>query len=540
MPMGVTEQELIEILPQVKEYSWIFYTEPDNFQDMLENYATSQLWRLNNLYTIVDKQGRLIPFVMNRAQLLTYAKILQHGRVIILKSRQQGLSTFYLIFYFDNAMHIPHRTVGMQAQGREESKTLLERVIRLWTHLDPNYKMHALGNIERTKNSSFEQGFSNDSTIYIRTSFRSATLHDLHVSEFGKTAHKYPDKANEIISGSMEACAPIPGNHIGIESTAEGEDKFKDMWDEAYDIPDEERSPEDFLPHFLPWQNDPDCVNDTYQPVSETMEKYFARIGVTDQRRKNFYIAKQRRLKSRITKEYPSTPEEAFQAALELSYYGALYQDLIEDGRLIDGVYEPSLPVYAATDLGMNDLFTIIYFQELDGADDFRIIGEDYASDEAIPYYADLMRQREWEVDLLYLPHDANVRSLNDKKTRATAFKEQGFRVRVVKRSGLIDGIDRVRQYIPKMLIDTSCKMVQKTMVNYVKEFDEKTQLTKPTPAHNFWSHMADAIRVGIMGSKGVKKKKVVHTSEKSNKAFQARRLDSLKRRRRFRRVGGI
>jgi len=534
--MQVTEEELIKILPQVKEYSWIFYTEPDNLQDMLQNYASSQLWRLNNLYTIVDKNGNLVPFIMNRSQLLVYAQILKHGRVIILKSRQQGISTFYLVFYFDNAMHVPHRTVGMQAQGREESKTLLERVVRLWDHLDVNYKLHALGNIQRTKNSSFEQGFSNDSTIYIRTSFRSATLHDLHVSEFGKTAHKYPDKAEEIISGSMEACAPRRGNNIAIESTAEGEDKFKSMWDEAERLDDIQRSPEDFLGIFLPWQHDPDCVNDTYQPATPDQLKYFTRHGITDVRRHNFYIAKQRRLKSRITKEYPTTADEAFQAALELSYYGGLYQDLLENGRLRSDIYEPSLPVYAATDLGMNDLFTIIYFQELESEDDFRIIGEDFGRDEAIPYYASLMRQRDWEVDLLYLPHDANVRSLNDKKTRATAFKEEGFRVKVVKRSGLIDGIDRVRSYIPKMLIDTKCEMVQKTMLNYVKEFDEKTQLTKATPVHNFWSHMADAIRVGIMGSKGVLKKKVVNTSDKSNKGFQRRRAVQKK----FRRVGGI
>jgi hypothetical protein len=539
MAMSVTEQELIEIIPEVAEYSWIFYTTPDNFQDMLENYATSQLWRLNNLYTIVDKNGNLVPFVMNRAQLLVYAKIINHGRVIILKSRQQGISTFYLIYYFDNAMHIPHRTVGMQAQGREESKTLLERVIRLWTHLDVNYKLHALGNITRVKNSSFEQAFSNDSTIYIRTSFRSATLHDLHVSEFGKIAHKYPDKAEEIISGSMEACAPRPGNNIAIESTAEGEDKFKHMWDEAWDLDPSLRSAEDFSPIFLPWHEDPDCINLTYQEPTPTLEKYFDRHKITDIKKRNFYVAKQRRLKSRMTKEYPTTPEEAFQAALELSYYGALYQDLVEEGRLRSGVYEPSLPVYAATDLGINDLFTIIYFQELESDDDFRIIGEDYGRDEAIPYYADMMRRHDWEIDLLYLPHDATVRSLNDKKTRATAFKEEGFRVKVVKRSSVIDGIDRVRSYIPKMLIDTSCTMVQKTMVNYVKEFDEKTQLTKATPVHNFWSHMADAIRVGIMGSKGIHKRKVINTSDKSNKAYQRRRA-TRSRRKKYKRVGGI
>jgi len=60
--MSVSEKELIELIPEVKPYSWIFYTKPDNFQDMLNNYATSQLWRLNNLYTIVDKNKYISRF----------------------------------------------------------------------------------------------------------------------------------------------------------------------------------------------------------------------------------------------------------------------------------------------------------------------------------------------------------------------------------------------------------------------------------------------------------------------------------------------
>jgi hypothetical protein len=540
MAMSVSKKRLIEILPEVEDYVWVFYTEPDDFGDMLQNYAVSKLWRLNNLYTVVNKEGHLVPFIMNEAQLIVYAKRYRHGRQLILKSRQRGISTYYLVDYFDDAVHIPHFTVGMQAQGREESATLLERVKRLWEHLDPNYKMHALGGLERIADSTTKQAFSNDSTIYIRTSFRSATLHDLHVSEFGKTAHKYPEKAAEIISGSLEACAPRKGNNICIESTAEGEDQFKVMWDEACSIPDEQRSPEDFVPIFLSWTDDPDCTNDVYQPATEAEEKYFQMHGITDQRKKNFYIAKKRRLGPRITKEYPTTAEEAFQAALELAFYANYYYHIVERGGIVEGLYEPSLPVYAAVDLGISqtDLFTVIYLQEL--GDDLRIIGEDYGSDEAIPYYCDLMRRREWEVDTVYLPHDANVRSLNDKKTRKTAFIEEGFRVSVVKRSGLMDGIDRVRQYLPVTQIDKSCTMVQKMMLNYVKEWDEKLQLAKTTPKHNFWSHMADALRTGVMGLKHTKKRKVVNTSEKSNYTIKQRKAVEKRRRARLRRAGGI
>jgi len=540
MAMSVSQDRLVELVPQVKDYLWVFYTEPDNFDDMLKNYAPSKLWRLNNLYKVVNKEGQLVPFIMNEAQLEVYSKRQTHGRQLILKSRQRGISTYYLVDYFDDAIHIPHFTVGMQAQGREESATLLERVKRLWENLDDNYKMYALGGLERVADSTTKQAFSNDSNIYIRTSFRSATLHDLHVSEFGKTASKYPDKAHEIISGSLEACAPRRGNNICIESTAEGEDKFKAMWDEATSIPDEQRSPEDFLPIFLSWVDDPDCVNDVYQPCTKEEELYFIRHGITDQRKKNFYIAKKRRLGPRITKEYPTTADEAFQAALELSFYAKYLHFIEQRGGIVKGLYEPALPVYAAVDLGISetDLFCVVYLQEV--GDDLRIIGEDYASDEAIPYYCDLMRRREWEIEKVYLPHDAMVRSLNDKKTRKQAFIEEGFRVEVVKRSGLMDGIDRVRQYLPVTQIDESCTMVRKMLINYVKEWDEKLQLAKTTPKHNFWSHMADALRTGVMGLKHTKKRKVIDTSEKSNASIKQRRKTIEARRRRLKRAGGI
>ena len=57
---------------------------------------------------------------------------------------------------------------------------------------------------------------------------RSGTIHRLHISEFGKICAKYPDKAKEVITGSIPA-VPKSGILI-IESTAEGRDG------EFYDI----------------------------------------------------------------------------------------------------------------------------------------------------------------------------------------------------------------------------------------------------------------------------------------------------------------
>ena len=165
MAMRIPRHELLELFPEVADYIYIFYTEPDDNTDLIENYATSKLWRLNNLYTIIDKEGHKVPFQMNLGQLLVYRKILDHGRQIILKSRQWGISTFYLVNYFDNALHLPYRSVGMQAQGREEAKTLLQRVKILWDSMDPVYLSVVLDDISKIKDSDSVQSFSIGSII---------------------------------------------------------------------------------------------------------------------------------------------------------------------------------------------------------------------------------------------------------------------------------------------------------------------------------------------------------------------------------------
>ena len=534
--MRIPREDLVKLFPEIESYAYIFYTEPDDNTDLIENYANSKLWRLNNLYTIIDKEGRKIPFKMNLGQLKVYRKILDHGRQIILKSRQWGISTFYLVNYFDNALHLPYRAVGMQAQGREESKTLLQRVKVLWDSMDPSYIALALDNIHKIKDSDTEQSFSNGSIIYIRSSFRSATLHDLHVSEFGKTASKFPEKANEIISGSLEACAPRRTNNVAIESTAEGEDKFKDMWDSAVETTDETRTPEDFIPVFLSWVHDPDCTSNVEQEITPDLKEYFHLHNITDKHKQWFYVTKKRRLKSRMMQEYPTSPDEAFSTSSELAFYASLYTDLVHEGRVVKNLYDNRLPVYCAVDLGISDTMSLTYFQYFE--DKFRIIGEFSNSNEDIPYYVREMFSRPYFIDRVYLPHDAEVRNLNDKKTRTRAFKELGVRVSVLKRSRVMDGIDRVKKYLPTMTIDTSCELTKKMFRNYRKEWDDKLQMPKPQPRHDFWSHIADSVRIMVMAKGSAAKFKPTSVAEilVSQKRAQIKQRQKRKKKR----AGGI
>ena len=79
-----------------------FSRTPLNDKDYVDTFLASKLWRLNNLYTFIDKDGERGIFKMNLAQHRVYAKSLVHPRLIILKSRQQGISTFWLISFLED------------------------------------------------------------------------------------------------------------------------------------------------------------------------------------------------------------------------------------------------------------------------------------------------------------------------------------------------------------------------------------------------------------------------------------------------------
>src|SRR5690606_21526983 len=93
--ISISEEEFKEIYPEhLHDLYYLLVTRPETEEEFLEFYLPSKLWRLNNLYTIVNKHGESVPFVMNKSQHKVYAASLIHSRIIILKSRQQGISTF--------------------------------------------------------------------------------------------------------------------------------------------------------------------------------------------------------------------------------------------------------------------------------------------------------------------------------------------------------------------------------------------------------------------------------------------------------------
>lgn len=106
--------------------------------------------------------------------------------------------------------------------------------------------------------SANELAFSHGSIIRVGTSLRSSTLQHLHISEFGKTCAKSPERAREIVTGSLNTVHK--GQNIYVESTAEGkEGAFHDMWSKSIAHKNSKLpyGPLDFKPFFFPWWMEP-------------------------------------------------------------------------------------------------------------------------------------------------------------------------------------------------------------------------------------------------------------------------------------------
>jgi hypothetical protein len=124
---------------------------------------------------------------------------------LILKARQLGISTFVSLLFLDRCLFNSNQHTGIIAHTREDAEMLFRRVKFAYDSLPVEIKALRMANTDNAR----ELQLSNGSTLRVGTSMRSSTLQYLHISEFGKICAKYPDKAREIVTGALNAIAPV-------------------------------------------------------------------------------------------------------------------------------------------------------------------------------------------------------------------------------------------------------------------------------------------------------------------------------------------
>ncbi len=439
-------------------------------QALVENLKNPK-WRVSSgaLYKVKDKQKRIVPFIPNEAQ----AKLLEgmHWRNVIPKARQRGFSTVIQILGLDTALFQPGSDVGVIAQDLETAQDIFQSKIKLAYDNLPEIVKQMVGVTSSTTTSIT---FSNGSKVRVGTSMRGGTPNFVHVSEFGKICAKYPDKAREVLTGTLPA-VPIDGL-VFIESTAEGrEGAFYELATEAKSAHDKgaKLSPLQFKMHFASWWDadeyelDPEDVAITPKD-REYFEQVEAKIGRTISLRKRAWYVTIRQQnfagdQQMMYQEYPSTFEEAFSVSLEGTYYATQIAAARKNGQFKTRIpVLPGVPCFTFWDIGNSDGTAVWVFQRI--GMEWRAIRFKEGWGEPYSTFSTWLQGLGLTWDTMYLPHDAD--HVRQGETTNKSPKEMletlmpGVRFEVVPRIEDINwGIQQTRDIFPMLWFDeTECQ----------------------------------------------------------------------------------
>lgn len=463
-----------------------------------------------HLYKIMSKsadggEGTIIPFVPNAAQ-RNFMGRLWH-RSLILKARQLGFTTLVAILWLDHALFNDDQRCGIIAQDREAAEAIFRDKVKLaYNHLPGAIKAAR----PLIRDSATELLFSNNSSIRVATSMRSGTIHRLHVSEFGKICAKFPDKAAEVITGSLPA-VPLDGIAI-IESTAEGQEgEFFKMTTRAQANAEARKdlTPRDWRFHFFPWWQDPGYKLESDSTIiTDADREYFDVVEATmgaelTLAQRTWYVATRDADFSgepeKMWQEYPSTPKEAFQVSTEGTYYAIQLTAARKDARIGRVPFVDGVPVNTFWDIGASD-GTAIWLHQRVGLENrfFKFIegwGEGYS------HYIAQLQKLDCVWGTHYLPHDAGHKRQQGQRTAAPIDELEEFRLggmwEIVPRVDDINhGIQKTRAAFSTSYFDEEgCKAGLAHLGSYRKEWNARLGCWSMNPRHDEHSEAADAYR---------------------------------------------
>lgn len=183
-------------------------------------------------------------------------------------------------------------------------------------------------------------------------------------------------------------------------------------------------------------------------------------------------------------------------AALEGAIYGEQLKTAKDKGRITDIPIESSVAVNTFWDLGRNDT-TAIWFHQRVGLEN-RFIDYYESRLVGLDHYAKILKDKGYLYGEHYLPHDVQVSELSTNTTRMETLENLGVKpIQVVPRiKALNEGIEQTRQAFSSCWFDKArCAEGIKSLKNYQYQYDEKYQVFRQTPLHNWASNGADAFR---------------------------------------------
>jgi hypothetical protein len=465
---------------------------------------SDKLWRLNNLYTITDKGGKVVRFKLNHVQQAIFNS--SHPYKVILKSRQHGVSTYAAIDCLDTALIQSNVTAAIIAQTEKIAQGIFRKIKFAYERL-PQWLKDQKPIVNETLS---DLRLGNGSHIYVSITPRGGTNQWLHISEYGYISAHTPDRAREIKSGALNTVHM--GHKIMIESTAEGTGgEFHEVCNTAMRLKEYGASLTGLDPEFFffPWYVDEKNVLEPIGELEESPElkDYLDNLpcpgGLTPSQR--FWYAKKLATQGEsMYSEFPSTPQEAFASSASGAYYREQFKYLRANDRLTTVPWDPQYPVYTAWDLGGTDYTSIWYFQDKPKGLCFIRYYENFNAGWDV--YVKEITRHPYTYAKHLLPHDGDQKRPveNGIVTAKIIIERLGlqnvFVVRVAK-SRSWEIINKCQPALLTAYFDQeNCALGIERLESYRRKWDTRISNWSDEHLHNESSHAADAFRTAVIG----------------------------------------
>ena len=412
------------------------------------------------------------------------------------------MSTACVLDMLDDALFNSNLSCGIVSYSLEHAQHIFKRIIGHALDTLPAEILDLSGVLNR---SAREITFSSGSLLRVDTTLRGGTYPNVLVSEFGKTCARNPSKAEEVITGTLNA-VPLNGKVV-IESTAEGnEGFFAEIVQQSALRGNENLSALEYELFFYSWLWETSYSMKSNSPILIPVElsDYFDKCESdlnckisTEQR--NWYFFQWKMLGDKIKQEYPTTIQEAFLASSDAFYFAEMIEEAYKTNRCLNiSLYDALLPVHVAMDIGVNDLTVLIFFQLAHG--EIRVI--DYYEDKnkGVDFYARyLLQDKKYLLHTIFIPHDSKKRDNLDvsntyERDMRRLFEGTGVRVHVLPKMDKQLQISHAKIKFSRCVFNISrVKPLIVKIGKYRKTWHEGTARYLDKPLHDICSNYADA-----------------------------------------------
>lgn len=461
------------------------------------------LWRLRNLYKIRDKAGRVIDFRPNwvQEQLLHAIHVERCRRILVLKSRKHGVSTLFELLLLDWAYFVQHVQASIIDLTAPNAQEKLKNIVRFaWENLDGDIREAPV----RDNNTTLE--WANGSNINAGKQARGGQNQILHISEWGPIAHEDPERSEEIKTGALPSADE---GVILIESTFKGGKggDFYELIKRCQETPASQRTAKDYrLFFFAWWQDERNTLEGDVKWIPEAVAKYLAELEAKIGRRltdgqKLWYFKTKQEQGIFMGQEYPSTIEEALNAIVEGSIFGAIMSELRAAGRITVATRAPRSPCFACWDLGWNDSLSVWIFQMM--GRDLVWLWHRTARHETMAQMYEEIERSQIPVMGHVLPHDGKNGNVVSGATSPKVALENAGAVNVIVLDQPRDEwtpIDNLRDYLARSWFEAkACEYGITALEAYHTKDESSNGVTSKNPVHDWSSHPCKAAIYGAM-----------------------------------------